>query len=79
MMMSDTLRTMPIGSKAIVTSLEGNEDFIRRLNELGFLPGTTFTLLRRAPFGGPVEISFGQTRIAFRPDSSVSIHIHQFS
>ena len=77
--MNDTLHTMPIGSVAIVTSLEGNEDFIRRLNELGFLPGTTFTLLRSAPFGGPVEISFGQTRIAFRPDSTVQIHIHQFS
>jgi len=78
-MMDDTLRTMPIGSKAILTSLEGDSDFIRRLNELGFLPGTTFTLLRRAPFGGPVEIGFGQTRIAFRPDSSVHIHIHQFT
>ncbi|MFN4768325.1 MAG: ferrous iron transport protein A [Ignavibacteria bacterium] len=78
-MMDDTLRTMPIGSKAILTSLEGDSDFIRRLNELGFLPGTTFTLLRRAPFGGPIEIGFGQTRIAFRPDSSVRIHIHQFT
>ncbi|GDX63211.1 hypothetical protein LBMAG35_00490 [Chlorobiota bacterium] len=77
--MDDTLRTMPIGSKAILTSLEGDSDFIRRLNELGFLPGTTFTLLRRAPFGGPIEIGFGQTRIAFRPDSSVRIHIHQFT
>lgn len=37
-MMDDTLRTMPIGSKAILTSLEGDSDFIRRLNELGFLP-----------------------------------------
>lgn len=78
-MMDETLRTMPIGSMAILTSLEGNPDFIRRLNELGFLPGTKFTLLRRAPFGGPVEISYGQTRIAFRPDSSVQIHIHLFS
>ncbi|MBM4150073.1 MAG: ferrous iron transport protein A [Ignavibacteria bacterium] len=78
-MMDNTLRTMPIGSKAILTSLEGDSDFIRRLNELGFLPGTTFTLLRRAPFGGPVEIGFGQSRIAFRPDSTVRIHIHQFT
>jgi ferrous iron transport protein A len=77
--MDNTLRTMPIGSKAILTSLEGDSDFIRRLNELGFLPGTTFTLLRRAPFGGPVEIGFGQSRIAFRPDSTVRIHIHQFT
>ncbi len=77
--MDDTLRTIPIGSKAILTSLEGDSDFIRRLNELGFLPGTTFTLLRRAPFGGPVEIGFGQSRIAFRPDSEVRIHIHLFS
>lgn len=77
--MDNTLRTMPIGSKAILTSLEGDSDFIRRLNELGFLPGTTFTLLRRAPFGGPVEIGFGQSRIAFRPDSTVRIQIHQFT
>lgn len=75
-MMSETLRNIPLGTTAILTSLEGNPDFIRRLNEMGFLPGTKFKLLRRAPFGGPVEVSFGHTRIAFRPDASVTIHIH---
>jgi ferrous iron transport protein A len=74
--MSDTLQSIKIGTKAILTSIEGNPEFIQRLNEMGFLPGTQFTLLRRAPFGGPIEIAYGQTRIAFRPDSSVTIHIH---
>jgi len=77
--MSENLRNIPIGTLAILTSIEGNPDFIRRLNELGFLPGTKFTLLRRAPFGGPVEVSYGNTRIAFRPDASVTIHIHVLS
>lgn len=74
--MHDTLQSIPIGTHAILTSIEGNPEFIRRLNEMGFLPGTQFTLLRRAPFGGPIEISYGHTRIAFRPDASVTIHIH---
>lgn len=75
-MILETLRNIPIGTTAILTSLEGNPVFIRRLNEMGFLPGTKFRLLRRAPFGGPVEVSYGHTRIAFRPDASVTIHIH---
>ncbi len=75
-MMLESLRSIPIGTQAILTSIEGNPEFIQRLNEMGFLPGTKFTLLRRAPFGGPVEISYGHTRIAFRPDASVTIHIH---
>lgn len=50
-----------------------NTPFIRRLQELGLIVGTIFTVVRKAPFGGPTEIQYGYTRLAIRPDPKVDI------
>jgi len=43
------------------------------LQELGLIVGTRFTVIRKAPFGGPIEIHYGYTRLAIRPDPKVDI------
>jgi len=43
------------------------------LQELGLVVGTKFTVIRKAPFGGPIEIQYSYTRLAIRPDPKVDI------
>jgi Fe2+ transport system protein FeoA len=38
----------------------------RRLGELGFVPGTEVQLVRRAPFGDPIEIELRGYRVCLR-------------
>lgn len=37
-----------------------------RLLDLGFVPGTRLKIVRRAPFGDPLEIEIRGTRLCFR-------------
>jgi len=42
------------------------DTYKNKLMALGFLPGKIFKTIRKAPFGGPIEIKIGQTRLALR-------------
>ena len=68
---------LPTGSVARIVSYSHENAFTQRLSEMGLVPGTTFTFVRRAPLHGPIEISFGQSRIAMRPASSVEICVER--
>jgi Fe2+ transport system protein FeoA len=54
------------GHNGIVRSVEGRDDFRRRLAHLGFLPGTRVHLVRRAPLGGPIEVRIRGYHLALR-------------
>jgi len=41
-------------------------DVAERLMEFGFLPGTLFSVVSRAPFRGPVCIQIENNRVALR-------------
>lgn len=51
-----TLANLAIGEEAIIEELRGARPMVRRLMELGLLPGTKVKLARRAPLGDPLEI-----------------------
>lgn len=67
------LHNMQVGAEGTLLRYSADNDFTRRLCELGLVPGTRFTFVRRAPLGGPIEILFGQTRLAIRPTRNVDI------
>lgn len=50
------LTTMAIGDQCVIAGLSGGDvdPTNRRLSDLGFLPGTPVTVLRKAPFGDPI-------------------------
>ncbi len=50
------LNESPVGIANRVEQLRGDGSFRRRLMELGLLPGTTVTVVGRAPLGGPLEL-----------------------
>lgn len=69
------LTKLAVGMKAAIVSFTSHDDFTERLQEMGLTRGTEFTLVRKAPFNGPMELSFGTMRLALRTDHSVSIMV----
>jgi Fe2+ transport system protein FeoA len=62
------MNELPVGGCATITGYALHNDFTERLREFGLIEGTVIRLLRRAPFGGPVEIQYGHTQIVLRPN-----------
>jgi Fe2+ transport system protein FeoA len=44
------------GSRAVVHGIDAEDSFTRSLLELGLVPGTEIEVVRRAPFGDPIEL-----------------------
>ena len=41
-------------------------NYKNKLIALGLIPGKIFTIIRQAPFGGPIEIKIDRTHLALR-------------
>lgn len=68
---SIALSDLPRGVVATVQSVascqgERTKNLVRRLAELGFLPGETVKILRRAAGGEPLAIRIGNSTFALR-------------
>ena len=60
------LASLPIGGRGRLCAHQDGEMLTRRLGELGFVPGTEVQLVRRAPFGDPIEIELRGYRVCLR-------------
>ena len=54
------------GMKARVTSLNVQNSHTVRLQEMGLTVGTTFSVVKVAPFGDPIEINLRGYRLCLR-------------
>lgn len=70
-----SLTKLSVGARASITLYGQQNEFTERLQELGLTPGTEFTLIRRAPFSGPMELAFGTMRLALRPDDGYAVMV----
>ncbi len=61
------LSEIAVGTEAIVRGVEpGRSGEGRRLQEIGFVPGTRVRVQRRAPLGDPTVYEVRSTRLALR-------------
>lgn len=60
------LADLPVGRWGRVLPPANGDAPERRLLVLGFVPGTRVGMIRRAPFGGPVEVELRGYRICLR-------------
>lgn len=60
------LSELPDGETGRLVRLEGDRGFRRRLMELGLLPGTPVRVVRRAEFGGVLELEVRRARLTVR-------------
>lgn len=59
------LGRLGLGSTGIVVGYS-SEAGVRRFVEMGFVPGTRVTALRKAPLGDPIEYAVMGSRVAIR-------------
>ncbi len=63
------------GMKAIIVSVELDEGLRARMAALGFLPGQTVHVIRRAPWGGPLQVRIGTTDIILRRLDALAVRV----
>ncbi len=61
-----SLDALPLGRSAIVSRVDGDDAISRRLVALGFWPGASVEVIRRAPFGDPIQVQVAGYRLALR-------------
>ena len=61
------------GCRANVVSVGGDREFRRRLLEMGFCNGACVELVRRAPFGDPIEFRLRGYCLSLRNEQARSI------
>lgn len=61
-----TLDALPVRTRATVGAPSRSSPVITRLLELGLTPGADVEVVRRAPFGDPIEIALRGTRLCLR-------------
>lgn len=69
------MNAVPVGVTATVKGYMVHNPFTERLRELGLTVGTRFTITRRAPFNGPVEVRYGCSRLVLRADEAALIDV----
>jgi ferrous iron transport protein A len=60
------LADLPVGARARLCEPPRGGAIARRLGDLGFVPGTEITVVRRAPLGDPVELDLRGYRLCLR-------------
>lgn len=69
------LSELATGSTAVIASFTSDAPGLLRLRELGVLPGTRITLVRRAPLGDPIEISVRGSLLSLRQQEAERIDV----
>ena len=64
--MTTPLSDLPTGAQATLRSVQGGRAYRRRLLELGFVPGTELTVVRRLDLGDVLEVQLRESRVSLR-------------
>lgn len=70
-----TLRNLPIGTRAKVVAVHGNNAITKRLMEMGVVPGVSLRVVKSAPFGDPLEIRVRGYHLAMRRSEADAIEV----
>jgi ferrous iron transport protein A len=63
------------GESGVVARLDGPAAMVRRMMELGMVPGTTVKIVRRAPLGDPIELSVRGVHLSLRASDASLVHV----
>ncbi len=58
-----------------IVAVDAGEALYHRLAALGLRVGKSVRLLRRAPFGGPLQVRLGMTEIMLRPEEARCVRV----
>jgi ferrous iron transport protein A len=69
------LSELPPGQSGVISFIPTGRPALTRLREMGLVPGTKVTIVRRAPLGEPIEISVHGSRLAMRNHEAAFIEL----
>ena len=72
-----TLAELAPGTRAVIEAVDGDGPVGRRLLDLGFVPGTRVTVVRRAPLGDPLEFELRGTRLCLRRAEAARVRVRR--
>ncbi|MBZ0269638.1 ferrous iron transport protein A [bacterium] len=70
-----TLDELTPGGDGIVRGIEGESTAVRRLMDLGLVPGTRVQHVRMAPLGDPMEILVRGMHLSIRRSEAGKVHV----
>jgi ferrous iron transport protein A len=70
-----TLDELGTDDRGTILAVDAAEALYHRLAALGLRVGKSVRLLRRAPFGGPLQISVGMTEIMLRSEEARCVRV----
>jgi ferrous iron transport protein A len=74
------IQELHIGDQAEIVSLDKQDPVIRqKLLALGLIPGTPFTLVRKAPLGDPIQISVRNFSLMLRQNEAKILVVKKLS
>ena len=69
------LLALAVGARARIAEPPPGSPIPRRLADLGFVPGTELCVVRRAPFGDPIELELRGYRLCLRAAQLESLRV----
>jgi ferrous iron transport protein A len=76
--MAGSLRDLEVGRHGRVVGFTGSAPAYRRkLLAMGLTPGTTFTVVRHAPLGDPIEIVVRGFHLSLRQDEVAVLEVEE--
>ena len=72
---TETIADLEPGDDAVIRDFTSSDDSLLRFRELGMLPGTPISLIRRAPLGDPLELSVRGSLLSVRAHEAKLIEI----
>jgi ferrous iron transport protein A len=73
--MMHTLSELRPGARAEVLAVTGEPGLVQRLYEFGLFEGEEIEVLALAPFGDPIEIRLGNTRLSLRKSEAAGVSV----
>ncbi len=70
-----SMAELDVGQPGEVTRVAGEDAITIRLLEMGFVPGTRVRLVKRAPFGDPLEFQVRGYHISIRAAEAARVEI----
>jgi ferrous iron transport protein A len=74
---SPTLDRLGPDESGRIARMGGDPTVVRRLMELGLVPGTRVRVVRRAPFGDPIELEVRGVHLSLRRSEARLIHVER--
>jgi len=63
------------GDRVVIDDIQAEESVRRRLHAMGLLRGRQAQLIRRARFGGPLQVRVGSVDLILRRRDADSVHV----